>query len=333
MGFLGPQNVGAAPQAGYGTPAPRAAPAPGREDPLAGQTGWSTGGSAGGGRVGSGGVIQPAPAPRVTFGGGGRFAAPAGWSPPAAQTFSAAPVDNSGGGGGATMQVPPSFDFTTDPGYMMALSNQQMGNTQLDAALKSQREQAIINFGDPSLASMAGFGMDPQAAAFAQQNYISGNSTLSKLDKAHKDARTAVINHLAGTGLLFSGDTGYQGGQADSTYGHNVYDARHAVLDALTGMANQNMAGKQANNNQLTQALMAAYQNYASQIGQGGYYGGSYGPGGGDTGAGGAAGGGTSLGNAIKAVSRKAAPAPGNRATMTKALNARGAALNAAYGR
>src|SRR5205085_9434731 len=87
-----------------------------------------------------------------------------------------------------------------------------------------------------ALASMAGFGLDPQAANFAQQNYISGNATLARLDKQHTLARQAVINALAGRGLLFSGDTGYQEGQADQTYGNNVYDAQQKVLDYIRGV-------------------------------------------------------------------------------------------------
>jgi len=113
--------------------------------------------------------------------------------------------------------APPAFsisDFYSSPEYQSARAQQQLGLGKLNNAANSAIAQAIISFGDPALASQAGFGIDPQSAAFTKQNYISGNATLAWLDKQHDLARRQVINALAGRGLLFSGDTGYQEGQA-----------------------------------------------------------------------------------------------------------------------
>jgi hypothetical protein len=136
--------------------------------------------------------------------------------------------------------------------------------SQLDALLKQNREQAIIQFGDPAFASQAGFGLDPQAGAFAQQNYLSGNATLARLDKQHKDARKSVIDRLAGHNILNSGDLGYQEGQADSAYGNDVYDARQQVLKYLSDLYGGYLDKRQNLQQSVQQARLAAIQNYLS---------------------------------------------------------------------
>ena len=55
----------------------------------------------------------------------------------------------------APTYTPPSYDpnaWKADPGYLMALAQQQQGNTALDAWLKQGRTSALIDFGDPNLA-------------------------------------------------------------------------------------------------------------------------------------------------------------------------------------
>lgn len=164
-----------------------------------------------------------------------------------------------------TSAVPaPNSTVETDPGVLSALALQQMGYAQGDAGLKSARERTIINFGDPALASEAGFGLDPQAGAFAQQNYLSGNATLARLDKQHTLARQAVINALASHGILNSGDLGYQEGQADSAYGNTVYDAKQSVLDQLAGLFSTYLDRRTALDTQVQNARLAKIQNFLS---------------------------------------------------------------------
>lgn len=155
-----------------------------------------------------------------------------------------------------------SFDLNTDPGVLNALALENQGIGQLDAGLKSARERAIINFGDPALASQAGFGLDPQAGSFAQQNYLSGNATLARLDKAHELQRRAVINQLAAHGILNSGDLGYQEGQADQTYGNNVYDAKNAVLDQLANLFSNYLGNRSGYESQTQNARLQAITNF-----------------------------------------------------------------------
>lgn len=158
-----------------------------------------------------------------------------------------------------TVQPSPS-PFDTDPGYAAAKAAEQLGIPSINTSLQNLIAQRIASYGDPHLAEMAGFGLDPQSAAFAQQNYLSGNAQLARLDKAHTQARQAVINQLAGHGLLFSGDTGYQTGQADQTYGNNVYDAQQQALADILGYRNTAQSQKDTLHTALTSALENAYQ-------------------------------------------------------------------------
>lgn len=162
---------------------------------------------------------------------------------------------------GPTAPKPPA-PYMTDPGYVNATALEQLGISQTDAGLKAARERAIIQFGDPSLAAFAGFGLDPQAAAFARQNYLSGDATLARIDKNREAQRRAVINRLAGHGLLNSGDLGYGIGEADTSYGNQVYDARQSVLDYLSGLTQQNLNQKLGLHQSVNDAISTAFQRF-----------------------------------------------------------------------
>jgi hypothetical protein len=142
------------------------------------------------------------------------------------------------------------------------LENQGIGS--LDAWLKSAREQAIIASGDPGLAGMAGFGLDPQAGVFAQQNYLSGNADLARVDRAKKLAHQAIINKLASHGLLRSGELGYQEGQSNIDFGNQEYDVRQGVLQKLADFMKQYLDQKQALKQSTLGAYQQAYQNAAT---------------------------------------------------------------------
>lgn len=204
------------------------------------------------------------------------------WGGDFGNEWTPAPVDYGagaggyGGGGG--------YSIGMDPGYQAALNAENLGVSQLDATLKAARERAVIDFGDPALADMAGFGLDPQAADFARQNYLSGNAALSRVDKARDLKRKAIIDALAGKGILFSGETGYQEGQAATEYGQNVYDTRNKVLDALRGYQQDYLDRK----NSLHSQTVAAMQNaFAFAMANPGMYAGSGGGGGSGGGSGG----------------------------------------------
>lgn len=164
--------------------------------------------------------------------------------------------------------------YLTDPGYLAALNAQQQGDAQLQAQLRNQIQQAIIQYGDPSLASQADFGLDNQSAAFAKQNYLSGNSTKARIDKANQDALRGIVNTLAGHGLLFSGDYGYDNQQQATTYGNQIYDAQQAVLNAIAGYRSTALSQEQGLQQSVVAALEQAYTNMVNQqIANGGYTG------------------------------------------------------------
>jgi hypothetical protein len=184
---------------------------------------------------------------------------------PVQPLFAGAGVGNAPGPQAPTVTPPPQLaqqPYLADPGYQASLAQQQMGLAQLDAAKRAAVERAIIQFGDPSLAQTAGFGLDPQAAAFARQNYLSGDATLARIDKNREAQRRAVINRLAGHGILNSGDLGYGIGEADTQYGNQVYDARQAVLDYLNGVTSNDLQQRQSLGGNVVSALQGAYQNY-----------------------------------------------------------------------
>jgi hypothetical protein len=160
--------------------------------------------------------------------------------------------------------APPTNPFSSDPGYSDASSREQLGNGTISDQLKNLIAQRIVQYGDPSLAQQAGFDLDPQAAAFARQNYLSGNGQLARLDRSHNQNRTAIINALAAHGMVFSGDTGYQTGQEDKTYGNNVYDAQQSALADILGYRNQAQSQRDALHAATVAALQNAFQNYAT---------------------------------------------------------------------
>ena len=161
--------------------------------------------------------------------------------------------------------------YQTDPGYQAALAQEQLGLSQGQAALKNLMAQRIIAYGDPALASMAGFGLDPQSGAFARQNYLSGNAELARIDRQHKQNLQHIINVLAGRGILFSGETGYQTGQEDTGYGNNVYDAQQRALQDILGYRQSELQSEQGLHQATIQALQNAYANFLNHPELGGY--------------------------------------------------------------
>lgn len=195
---------------------------------------------------------------------GGSAPAPAAtWNLPAAPAEAPpaeAPQDQPGPSPVAAALA--SNPFQTDPGYLAALAAEQAGSQQLDAALKAAREQAIVQFGDPSLAQAGGFDLDPLTAAAAQQNTQAGNSTLAQLQRQRDLNQQTIQNQLAAHGIIRSGDLGYKTGQNQQNYGTELYNAQQGVLSGLAGQAQNTLAQKQGLRGSTTQALTSAYNTY-----------------------------------------------------------------------
>lgn len=157
-----------------------------------------------------------------------------------------------------------SSPFDSDPGYAAQRAAEQLGIPSINNNLNNLIAQRIVAYGDPALAAQAGFGLDPQAAAFARQNYLSGNGQLARLDRSRDQARQAIINQLAAHGLIDSGDTGYQIGNADQSYGNQVYDAQQQALADILGYRNDAQTQLSGLHQQTISALENAFTNYAS---------------------------------------------------------------------
>lgn len=223
-------------------------------------------------------TAAPTPAPYPTY------AAPSGPSPNPTNTPDAGSSVSGFGAPAVGNQYAPSLSAPATPEYLaqnsasvstpepkfpdfnvwMQKALEQYGVGGMDSDLRALRERAIIDWGDPALAQLAGFGLDPQAGTFAKQNYLSGNAMMSRLDKKHDLDRKAVINRLASRGLLRSGDLGYGLGEADAAYGNDQYDARQRVLAQLESYMQNYIDRKNALRQNVQQAYETARNNFLS---------------------------------------------------------------------
>lgn len=180
---------------------------------------------------------------------------------PSAPT-SPAPSDPSAPGTPPAPGGPSAYDsWKNDPFYQQALLDQKNALSQLVQQGELARRNAIIRFGDPNLAASLGLTLSGQDAEAARQNYASGNATLARIDMGHKQKLAAIINQLAGHGMLFSGDTGYLRGQENSAYGNTVYDARQTLADFFAKLAQDEADRRNALNSSVNSAAQQAWQN------------------------------------------------------------------------
>lgn len=157
----------------------------------------------------------------------------------------------------------PTSAYQQDPGVAAANAQREQGLAALDAAMKAARSREIIAWGDPLLASQAGFTVDEATAALAAQNYAAGLSYKARLDRASKLRRKALLNRLAGRGVLFSGGFGVGTSDENLLAAQETYDASEAVLGRLRQIAENDIRGRMALNQGVTQALIDAYRFYA----------------------------------------------------------------------
>lgn len=155
----------------------------------------------------------------------------------------------------------------SDPGYVAATLAQQKGNQLANAALRQQRSQALINYGDPSLAGSLGFAVDPNTAAASSANQY---STVAQLLRAHQRAQAGITAGLAGRHILHSGALGQQLGNEAHAYGQSRYDAQQQLLQQLNAYLQNYLGSTQASQDAVTQALLQAYPNYQNAL-LGGY--------------------------------------------------------------
>src|SRR5262249_35052079 len=151
--------------------------------------------------------------------------------------------------------------WDTDPGYLAALAAEQTGSQQLDNALHAAQQQAIIAFGDPSIAPRGGFSVDPLTAATAAQATRSGISTLAQLQRQRDINQQTIQNQLAAHGLAYSGDLGFKTGLNQQQYGIDVENALQSYLQNLAGIAAGNVQSKTGLTQNTVSAMTAATNN------------------------------------------------------------------------
>jgi hypothetical protein len=164
-----------------------------------------------------------------------------------------------GGTGGASTGGLASNPFLTDPGYLSALAAEQTGSQQADNALKAAQEQAIVQFGDPSLAQAAGLNISPLTVAMAQANTAAGTSTVAGLQRTRDDNQTNILDSLAAHGALDSGQTGYATTRNQQAYGQDLYGGLQTALSGLNTATATDVSTKQGLRSDTTKALTGAY--------------------------------------------------------------------------
>jgi hypothetical protein len=152
--------------------------------------------------------------------------------------------------------------FLTDPGYLSALAAEQTGSQQADNALRAAQEQAVVQFGDPSLAQAAGLNINPLTASMAAANTAAGTSTVAGYQRTRDENQQNILDSLAAHGMLDSGQTGYATTRNQEAYGRDVYGGLQAALSGLNTAAATDVSAKQGLHSDVTNALLGAYQTY-----------------------------------------------------------------------
>jgi hypothetical protein len=168
-----------------------------------------------------------------------------------------------GGGSGGFGGQSAGNQIRNDPFYIQqqALVNAQ---GEADAArLSQQLSDMLIQFG--AVPEGVTFShLDPLTGQLASENTNAGLSLLARIQKAADDSRRGTLNQLAGSGMLQSGETGYQLGELALGRKQSEYDARQSVLsrihDLQSAFANAQLQRQLA----MIDAAMSAYSRVRS---------------------------------------------------------------------
>lgn len=149
---------------------------------------------------------------------------------------------------------------------------------QLSNAMNSMGYQGIIKTGNPWTGAYPGFdgvttnfALDPSVAQAAQQATDSGLSTMGQLNFQQGQDTQQLLNSLAGNGMIFSGEPGYQltpyntqtgqGGKLATQFAQQRFSADQGALQNFTGMISNALMQQQNLSNALRSAYEYAY-NY-----------------------------------------------------------------------
>jgi hypothetical protein len=165
--------------------------------------------------------------------------------------------------------------FANDPILKQLQANLAAQGISDAASRASARQQALIQFGEvPNFAQSAtdlGLGdsfntdINPSIAALANQNTAAGTSTYANLNHAYQTQVRQIKQALAAKGLLSSGETGYELGNAQHTYNQGLYDDTNKLLSYLTGVQQSYNTAQQNAQSQLYQGSNDAYNRAVAE--------------------------------------------------------------------
>lgn len=161
----------------------------------------------------------------------------------------------------APAPVNPLAGILSNPLVVQAGIDKERANKNANDALRTQRSEALINYGSPELANLPQIRntVNENTAASAAANQY---STLANLGYQNEQGKRALLNMLAGHGLLHSGDLGHRQGEQARAFGQANYDATQQLLAQLNGYLNQYLGSEQSANQGYTNALLNSFGQY-----------------------------------------------------------------------
>lgn len=152
----------------------------------------------------------------------------------------------------------PGWESDADLQRIRALSQQNLAGAS--ASELAQRKQALQSFGyDPAL---QGLYPDEASAEVARQNPF---SVLANLSRAHSERTRNLDENLNKSNLFYSGYRGTQLGNEATQYLGEQSQAQTTLQGLLTGLANQLLAAKSAEQERVSSAESDAYNRWVAE--------------------------------------------------------------------
>jgi len=162
--------------------------------------------------------------------------------------------------------------LANNPYYLaaQALAHQQLA--ALRAQMGASAGRALVNLGDASLAGqVSGLNIPKNTSELVDDANKAGTSVLAQLTHAHGLNEQQIPAELAGRGFYRSGETGYELGNEDRTYGLKQENARQQTLDYLNQLYDNYVNAQFGVQQNVLGAYFQAYSQAMQQIMAGAY--------------------------------------------------------------
>jgi hypothetical protein len=154
-----------------------------------------------------------------------------------------------------------SYDLSTDPALQQIQSLAGLSDQQAQSGALQQREQLLLAYGDPNVASSVLGATDPTVAAAAQNP----TSTVHQLGEQRDRNLKTLDDQLEGQNLGYSGYRVTQETQAGQDYQNALAQAAAQLNQNLGGVDSNLAAALAANNEQRVQGINSAADRAAQQ--------------------------------------------------------------------